>query len=91
MFTRTILNVGHAPLPVVLPQIDPIWPKSGREFQEGIVIANPKGIYGKAKGSAKTQCNDFEYLWTTVLDFYPFHYWKKSDRSLWQNGFALTT
>ena len=37
IFTLIILNVGHATPPVVLPQIDPIRPKSGREFWEGIV------------------------------------------------------
>jgi len=36
-FTRTILNVGVATLAGVFPQINPICPKSGREFQEGIV------------------------------------------------------
>ena len=37
IFTRTILNVGHATPPVVFPQIDTIRPKSGYEFWEGIV------------------------------------------------------
>ncbi len=36
-FTRTILNVGFATPAVLLPQIDSIWPKSGREFLEVII------------------------------------------------------
>ncbi len=37
VFTRTILSVGLAILAVVLPLIDPIFPKSGRECCEGLV------------------------------------------------------
>jgi len=37
IFTRKILNVGFATPAVVLPQIDSIWPKSGREFWEVII------------------------------------------------------
>ncbi len=37
LFIRTILNVGPSTLAVVLPQIDPICPKSGRELWEVIV------------------------------------------------------
>ena len=36
IFTRTILNVGLSTLAVVFLQIDPIWPKSEREFCEVI-------------------------------------------------------
>ena len=38
IFTCTILNVGMATLAVVLTQIDPICPKSGREFW-GVIIS----------------------------------------------------
>jgi len=36
IFTHTILNVGLPTLAVVLPQVDPICPKSEREFCEVI-------------------------------------------------------
>ncbi len=37
IFTRKILNVGFATPAVLLPQIDSIWAKSGREFLEVIL------------------------------------------------------
>jgi len=37
IFTRKILNVGFATSVVLLPQIDPICLKSGREFWEGMI------------------------------------------------------
>ena len=37
IFTRKILNVGFATPAVLLPQIDSIWLKSGREFLEVIL------------------------------------------------------
>ena len=42
IFTHTILNVGFATPAVVLPQIDSIWHKSGREFLEGIISRAPR-------------------------------------------------
>ena len=37
IFTRTILSVGFATPAVMLPQVDPIWPKFWREFWDVLV------------------------------------------------------
>ena len=45
IFTRKILNVAFATPAVLLPQIDSIWPKSGREFLEGILSRALSGLF----------------------------------------------